>query len=235
MIFYLGSPGSPLQANACRDRPVLISYGAWAKANVAAWVPSFSRLLVDSGAYSELNSGVKIDIDRYIEWASGFPFADAVACLDDISGDWRRSMANYVAQPDGFPTFHDTDPPELLDELIAMARERNRWLGIGVKPPRQRRLDWLDRTLEQIPREIHVHGWALALFTDRCRRRLDSVDSTHWWRESHKYLADPKLSHLTPAECLEIAVKKVDRWPWMEEKASQQRHLFAAREATDDE
>lgn len=204
---YFGSPASALQADACRDFPVLLSFACVPKWRaIEQWAPSFGRLMLDSGAYSTLNSGVEIDLGKYIDWAQSFGGrVDAFAGLDDIRGDWRRSLANY--ERGGFPTYHDTDPAELLDDLIPMARERGGWLGIGLLPPRTGRDDWLRRTLDRIPRDIHVHGWALRAY--RHHARLDSVDSTNWWRDSFKVLK--ACPWLTMSEALEIVLKRYKR------------------------
>lgn len=207
--WYLGTPGNALQAHAALGMPVLVSYGAARK--LGPWLSDFARgwerLLIDSGAYSELGGAEPVDIDAYFEFTRRFPWADAVAGLDDIRGDWRRSMKNYARG--GFPTFHDTDPPELLDDLIPLARERGGWLGIGLLPPRTGREAWLRRTLERIPDDIHVHGWALGAYDHLAR--LDSIDSTNWWRDSQKILTHPNTAHLTPGEALEIVVKRYQR------------------------
>ena len=100
---------------------------------------------------------------------------DAIAGLDDITGNWRRSMENYASFPGGFPTYHESDPPELLPELVAMAAERGQWLGLGLLPPRNGKDGWVTETLANIPEGIHVHGWAMRAYTHH--RRLDSVDS----------------------------------------------------------
>lgn len=206
MRIYLASPGSQLHADALRDQPVLLSYGAslkhpwWPR-----WIQSYERILLDSGAFSEHNSSMKIDLPAYLDWVQEFPAIDAYAGLDDISGDWRRSLENYKAG--GFPTFHDTDPEELLDDLIPMARERGGWIGIGLKPPRTQREDWLRRTLERIPDDLHVHGWAMVAYA--YLPRFDSMDSTHWWREALKYCG--WMPWLTHGEALEISVKKLRR------------------------
>lgn len=91
--------------------PVLLSFASY-----SPWLDryhqGFDRILVDSGAYSELSGGVKVDVLAYRDWAERWNgHADACAGLDDIRGDWRRSMRNYEAMPRGFPTFHDSDPP----------------------------------------------------------------------------------------------------------------------------
>jgi len=120
-----------------RGMPVLVSFASWQKFKpLTEWMPSYDRLLIDSGAYSELNSGTRVVLSEYISWAKGIHWADAYAGLDDIGGDWRRSLKNY--ESGGFPTFHDTDPPELLDELIALSRERGCWLGHSTVGRRRR-------------------------------------------------------------------------------------------------
>jgi hypothetical protein len=205
---YLASPGSQMHADYLSGMPVLLSFALYQK-----WLkdyhPSFKRILIDSGAYSELNSGKKVDIGEYREWSQDWlGHADAVAGLDDIGGDWRRSLKNYEAVPWGFPTMHDSDPAELLDELIPMARERGNWLGIGLVPPRHGKESWIRETLARVPEDIHVHGWACRAYTHV--RRFDSVDSTNWFRDALKYKT--QMPFLTPAECVEIVVKRYQRW-----------------------
>jgi len=183
---YLASPNSQVQAAAVAGMPVLLScaiYAPW----MDKYQASFGRVLIDSGAYSELNSGKVVDLDRYADFIARWTDrADAIAGLDDIRGDWRRSLKNYQ-----------------------LARERGGWLGIGVLPPRQGKREWLQRTLARIPNDIHIHGWALRLYRDE--PRLDSVDSTSWWRKSLGLRLMKPLEHLTNAECLEILVKQYQR------------------------
>jgi len=189
---------------------VLLSFATWDKWLSSGYVQSFGRLLLDSGAFSELNSGVTIDVGEYVDWVAGFAGQiDAYAGLDDISGDWRRSLKNYEAG--GFPTIHDTDPPDLLEDLVTMARERGGWIGIGLVPPRQGKEKFVRETLDRIPEDLHVHGWALRAYT--CFRRLDSVDSTSWWRSAMELRSQNRyaLSWLTYGECLDIQIKRVVR------------------------
>jgi hypothetical protein len=209
MIWYLGSPDNGVQANAARGMDVLLSFALAGKSKaLRAYWPSYRRILIDSGAYSELNSGRTIDIEEYFDWANQVRGVDAVAGLDDIRGDWRRSLKNY--ERGGFPTFHDTDPPELLPDLVDIARERGGWIGIGLLPPRVGRQEWLERTLERLPTSLHIHGWALGAYHHL--RRLDSIDSTNWWRDSQKILTHPNTAHLTPGEALDIVVKRYQRF-----------------------
>jgi hypothetical protein len=210
MRVYLASPNTQQQAEHATGMPVLLSYASY-DPWLDRYQSAFSRLLIDSGAFSELNSGKKVDLDAYMAWADRWHgHADAVAGLDDISGDWRRSLKNYEAFPEGFPTIHDTDPPKLLDDLVCLALRRKHWLGIGLKPPREGKERFVRWVCDNVPESIHVHGWALRAYTHV--RRLDSVDSTNWWRDAMKLRTIPDLAHLTYGECLEIVVKRYQRW-----------------------
>ena len=206
---YLASPGTQQQAQSVADMPVLLSYGVYrGKQWIEDYVPSFSRVLIDSGAFSEMSSGKAIVPEQYMEWCEKWKGkVDAIAGLDDIRGDWRKSLDNYERFPLGFPTFHDTDPPELLIDLIDIAQENSGWIGLGLMPPRQSKEDWVRRACDRIPPGIHVHGWALRLYAHVAR--LDSMDSTNWWRDGMKYRQ--MLPWLTYGEALEIAVKRYKR------------------------
>jgi hypothetical protein len=209
-VVYLSSPGNQMHASYLDGVPVLLSYATWSRWQ-DDYASSFGRLLIDSGAFSELNSGVTVDGAAYQDWAARWHWADAVAGLDDIRGDWRRSLQNYERYG-GFPTYHETDPPELLDELVPLARERGGWLGLGMLPEtRQRRggRAWLADALARVPGDLHVHGWALRGYLDR--PRLDSADSTNWFRDAFKLRISALTSHLTPAECVEVVVKRYRR------------------------
>lgn len=206
---YLSHPGNQLQAHMVSGLPVLVSF-----ANVSKWLEeyicSFGKLLIDSGAFSVLSSGRKVDLVEYKEWSSRCrDRAEAIAGLDDIEGNWRMSLRNYEKIPWSFPTYHDTDPPELLDDLIDMARERGKWIGVGVLPPRGGKETWVRETLEKIPDDLHVHGWALAQY--RHIRGFSSLDSTSWFRRAMQIKQSQWCSHLTYAECLEIEVKSYRR------------------------
>jgi hypothetical protein len=210
MLVYLASPCNHIQCSALSGMSVLLSFGSYR--NVCdQYQSTFDRILIDSGAYGALTSGKEVDLEEYIAWSERWEgHADAVAGLDDISGDWKKSLRNYKAFPKGFPTFHDTDPSELLDDLIPMARERGSWLGLGLKPPREGKEKWVREACSRIPDDIHVHGWALRRYTHV--RRLDSVDSTNWLRDVMRLRTLPDTKHLTETECLEIIIKRYQRW-----------------------
>lgn len=216
MRVYLASPNTQQQAEHVAGMPVLLSFGVIGpgRSGRRPWIEryqqSFSHILIDSGAYSELKSGNVIEGAAYRDWWPQWePHADAIAGLDDINGDWRRSLRNYELYG-GFPTIHDTDPPEILNELIAIARDRKKWLGIGLKPPREGKEKFIRDVCERVPDDLHVHGWALRRYSHI--RRINSVDSTNWFKDAMKLRVLPGLDHLTYGECLDIVVKRYQRW-----------------------
>lgn len=205
---YLSSPGNQMHADHLRGMPVLLSYALYQRW-MDDYVPSFARVLIDSGAFSEFNSGKKVDGSAYRDWQSRWAdtaHVDAVAGLDDIRGDWRRSLRNYELYG-GFPTFHESDPPDLLADLIPIARERGGWLGVGLLPPRSGKWRFVKETLSRIPPDLHVHLWAGGEYSGHTR--CDSWDSTNWFRDAWMYRND--LPFLTPAECVELVVKRYQR------------------------
>lgn len=210
MRVFLASPNNQLQAATCCGRDVLLSFGVY-KPWVDDYHPTFESVLIDSGAFTEFSSGKAIDIGAYRDWSSRWRGrAMAIAGLDDIAGNWRKGLANFEAIPWSFPTFHESDPPDILDDLVAMARERNTWLGLGLLPPRAGKDQWVRDTCERIPEGVHVHGWACREFSHI--GRLDSVDSTNWWRDAMKLKVNPETKHLTMAEALDVIVKRYERW-----------------------
>ena len=208
MTFYLSSPGNQMHGDHLRDMPVLVSYALYSRW-MDDYVPTFARLLIDSGAFSEFNTGKKVDGSAYRDWCQRWretAHCDAVAGLDDISGDWRRSLRNYELYG-GFPTYHESDPPGLLGDLLPLARERGGWLGVGLLPPRGGKWRWVKETLARIPPGLHVHVWAGGEYAGH--PRVDSCDSTNWVLDSFAYRK--QLPFLTLAECVELVVKRYRR------------------------
>ncbi len=191
-----------MHADHLRAMSVLLAFPSYDKW-LDSYIQSFDGLLLDSGAYSELTGKAKVDLDAYADWAGRYGWADGVAALDDIRGDWQRGMENWRRYPWMFPTFHDSDPPEALETILSF---KPSWIGLGMVPPRTNER-WLKETLERLPPEIHVHGWALRGYTQH--QRLDSVDSTNWFRDSFK--VRNAYPWLTPGECVEIIVKRYQR------------------------
>lgn len=205
---YLASPRNQMQASHLDGMPVLLSFAVYSPF-IDGYQPSFKRIMIDSGAFSVFSSGKTVDLNEYADWSERWDgHVEAVAGLDDIAGNWRLSLKNYEKFPGGFPTFHETDPPELLDDLVVMAQERNQWLGLGLLPPREGKERWVRDTCSRIPDGIHVHGWAMRIYTQV--RRIDSVDSTNWFRAPLDILKN--LPWLTYAEALGLVIKRYERW-----------------------
>ena len=87
MKVYLASPRNQLQAHAVNGMDVLISFATYSDWH-NGYIQSFNSLLIDSGAYSEFNSGVKIDPLAYKDFMDQWG-GKAVACagLDTTTGD----------------------------------------------------------------------------------------------------------------------------------------------------
>ena len=231
MTCYLSSPRNQAQAAALDGMPVLLSYGVYAPFVEKGYLESFDRILIDSGAFSQLNTGKVIDPQVYADWAVRWDgHADAVAGLDDIAGDWEKGLRNCELMPDGmgFPTFHDSDPWEALPAVMEVAKARGGWMGIGLMPLRELdsrggREEWIRTVLNQVPDDIHVHGWALRKYAKI--RRIDSFDSTGWFRDALDFRVKmaPWLNY---SECLDIVVKRYKRETRKLEEPSSQLGLF---------
>lgn len=210
MIFFFSTPTSQYHYHVISGMPVLISYAHYNEW-IDHWIKSFSHLLIDSGAYSELNSGIKINIDEYKSWSERWQdTATAIAGLDDISGDWKKSWSNFEKIPWGFPTWHDTDPKEYLKDVIALAQQRKQWIAIGLKPPRQGKeeiVKWFLDEVSKVSMDIHIHGWACQIYEHL--GRFNSFDSINWYRPYIDILK--QFPWLTPGEALEIQIKKYKR------------------------
>jgi hypothetical protein len=223
LTVYLSSPGSQMHAAYLEGWPVLLSFATYYPW-VDDYLPSFGKLLIDSGAFSELNSGTKIDGAAYKDWYQKFlPHAEAVAGLDDIRGDWKKSLRNYERYG-GFPTFHETDPPELLDDLVPLARERGGWLGLGLLPPRDGKEAWVRAACKRVPPDLHVHGWACRAYLGV--RRIDSADSTNWFRDAWMYKQE--MPFLTPAQALQIVLWRYRQKPRVIRDVSETPDLFTS-------
>lgn len=70
MLVYLASPNTQQQAEHVENMPVLLSFACWSKW-LDSYQASFSRLLIDSGAYSEMTTGKKVDGAAYKDWCHG--------------------------------------------------------------------------------------------------------------------------------------------------------------------
>lgn len=204
-VLYFASP-SEATAHVLKDYPVLLSYALQSK-SAMSFFHAYQRILIDSGAFTEFKTGKKVDLSRYIDWVTPLlPNVDAAAGLDNIQGNWKQSLKNY--ERFGFPTMHLTDPPELLDDLLPIAKERWGWLGIGgVAAQRRDYTGWIQDTLSRVPDDIHVHVWGAYSYSHI--RRVDSFDTAFYIRD---YLIfNAQVPFLTPQEALAVTLKRIRR------------------------
>lgn len=109
----------------------------------------------------------------------------------------------------GFPKVHLNAPDDVLNDLIPLARANRNWIGLGglAAHPAGSQWDWVRKTIDRIPDDLHIHIWGGGAYCGH--PDCDSVDSTNWVRDSWKY--KNQLPFLTPAECVELVVKRYKR------------------------
>jgi len=94
-----------------------------------------------------------------------------------------------------------------LPEMVELAYKHGKWIGLGLLPPRTGKATWVKEAISRIPDNLHIHGWAMREYTNI--PRLDSTDSTNWFRDAMKLNKD--LYWLTYGECLELIIKRYQR------------------------
>jgi hypothetical protein len=68
MIIYLASPKTQLQAESVSNMPVLLSFSHCLKFIIKDHQQTFRRILIDSGAFSEMSKGTRVDGKAYHDW-----------------------------------------------------------------------------------------------------------------------------------------------------------------------
>ncbi len=195
--------------------------------------PLFKSMALDSGAFSEMNSGKPIDLEEFIDFCHAHcGFYDFIASLDSIKGgievnvaNWQQMLARGIK---AIPTFHQGEPWSLLTDYCAEAP----MIGLGFQRPIQNAREWLTECFTRIPSATLVHGWGMTNYTDL---PFYSVDSRTWFFEVRALLAvqgqgAAAMACLTTAELIEIVKKKYLRLParvaWGGSKAKPQLNLF---------
>jgi len=143
-------------------------------------------LFLDSGAFSAMTQGAKIDLSAYIDFclehADTF---DLIASLDVI-GDWRSTLANHrsmiEAGVESIPTFHVNEPWSALRDLLTT----NSYIALGVAGQQKKRrqvMAWITRCFklrQEIAPDCLFHGFGLTSSVVLCFFPWTSVDSTTW-------------------------------------------------------
>lgn len=223
MKVYLATPGTQLHAESMVGCDVLESFALKARASwMTRYRPTFSSLMLDSGAYSEMSTGVKVDLGEYIAFAQEHGAAyESIVNLDVISGDVKERVAASSknlqrmrdAGIDALPVFHQGEPWSVLRELA----ERGR-VGVGFQRPIRSADEFLTGVFETIGSSVRVHGFAMANERYTGRYPFASVDSATWVHELKALSAitgqaSDVLQYLTQGELLKLVVLKYRRMP----------------------
>jgi hypothetical protein len=147
----------------------------------------YKHLFIDSGAFSAFTQGVKIDIDKYIDFLKKVDKNDQYASLDVI-GDAEKSLENWLYMKskglNPIPVIHYGSDKKYFD--IYLREHRIKYLALGgLVPYTKKKIKlkrWLDYSFSLIkpyfPVKTHLFGvtsdWVLM------RYPVYSCDSTGW-------------------------------------------------------
>ena len=146
------------------------------------------RVFLDSGAFSAMQLGAEIDLDRYIRYIKENKDIIEVASVLDGIGDPQKTYDNQTyMERNGvrpMPCFHYGEDEQWLEYYI----ERYDYISLGGMVPisKPQLLSWLDRvwdlylTDEAGRPRIKVHGFGLTKLDLMFRYPWYSVDSTAW-------------------------------------------------------
>lgn len=181
---------------------------------------TFASMVLDCGAYSELTTGVSIDLGEYAAFCEAHgDFYEWVASVDSIRGGVSENLSNWRTlmdrDIDAMPTFHQGEPISLIREYCSDSSR----LGLGFQRPIKNERAFLDEAFAHIPPHVRVHGWAMTNYT--ASYPFASVDSTSWLHElkalrvTQTTQQGEPFAHLTDGELIEIIQKRYDRLPRM--------------------
>lgn len=223
MIVYLATPATQLHAEMMAGCDVLESFALKA---TSAWMvryrPTFRRIMLDSGAFSEMTSGKAVSLEAYCDYAVEHAKAyDEIVNLDVISGDVgarvdasKRNLRRMRdAGLDPLPVFHQGEPWSVLTELAECGR-----IGLGFQRPIKCAEEYLDGCFSRLPASVKVHGFAMAGEKYTGRYPFHSVDSATWWHELKALMAiqgqaSDVLQYMTSGELLRMVILKYQRLP----------------------
>lgn len=223
MIVYLASPSNQMQADSLAGCYVLESFGLYAEAQwMTRFRPTFAGIMLDSGAYSVMSKGKKIDVQEYISYCKQHGAVyDKIVNLDVISGgvtervDGGKANLQLMrdAGIDALPVFHQGEPWSVLEELASSGK-----VGLGFQRPIRCADEFLDECFSIIPSSTKVHGFAMTNADYTGRYPFDSVDSATIWYEYQALLSlsgqgSDVMQYQTPRELVEIILRKYHRLP----------------------
>lgn len=165
-------------------------------------------IIGDSGAYSALTQGARIDLDQFGAWAQEYRDVFRWIASLDVLGNPQASWANYQALRaagvgDVVPTIHLHTPPAEMDRYVADGATLIGLGAVSVAPKDDAALRWLVacfRHARDHHPHVRFHGWGIAVM--RYLRALPfwSVDSSGIgaaYRYGSARLLDPTSGRLT--------------------------------------
>lgn len=155
----------------------------------ASWKRYFGGLKVetfaDSGAYSAMTQGERVDPAAYIAWANRWKHRFCAIAGPDVIGDAATTyrltlrMRREVRGVPVLPVFHVGEPWEYLERWKGVE-----YLALGGMVPYTKEPDFLMRWIRQCFRRIDpatkVHGFGMTGWNVLTSFPWYSVDSTSW-------------------------------------------------------
>jgi hypothetical protein len=212
-----------MHADCLTGQFVLESFAFHAgKESLQRYRPTWAGVMLDSGAFSVMQTGKPVDLEAYIDFALQRRTAyDAIVNLDVISGDvtervdagLRNLQRMRDAGLDPMPVFHQGEPWSVLGDLAAGGA-----VGVGMQRPLRGVETFLDGVFGRLGGGVAVHGFALANAKYTGRYPFDSVDSATWIREVLALMSlsgqgSDVMQYLTQAELVRLVVLKYQRLP----------------------
>lgn len=201
MILYLAGIETHVNGPRCKSATDLIlsnkiySLASYfyiknrAKEKYSKLIPYFKDFMLDSGAFSFMNSGIEVNWDSYIEEYADFIVKNNIQKffeldIDSIIGydkvkEYRKRLENLVNKP-CIPVWHRARG---LDEFFRLCNEYS-YIAVGgiaighIKPNEYKIFPYLIN--EAHKRKCKIHGLGFTNLLLLKKYHFDSVDSTTW-------------------------------------------------------
>jgi hypothetical protein len=167
--------------------------------------------MLDSGAFSVLNSGAQVDLPEHAAWVKSWHDANRSGTLLltialDVIGDQQATIRNYRKQismgAKVVPTIHYPADPRDIDALLDSP---SGWISLGglvrffSKSHLDNVISWSAAMISRAHKAgVKVHALGAIVPEIHWALPLDSCDSTYWLsgsRFGQHSLFDPKIRH----------------------------------------
>ena len=185
-IYFAGADASIPLFEKLKIDDILIAYPFLKKKNI---IPK-DKYFVDSGAFSAYNTGIKIDIDEYIDFIKRSKCKIYVGL--DVIKDEKKTKENILYMKakglnDVIPTFHYPEPYEYLDyylenfDYVALG-------GVALMGTGNELKQWLNECFKRIQKHWpkKIHGFGINNWEILKTYPFYSVDATSW-NNPHKF------------------------------------------------